>query len=284
VDRLHQVLVRFADLAAVETENADRLSSGIHREYECAVQPCFDGDRLLPHASVPSDIRDPQGLARLPDLSGQSDARDVRHFARALDIQIELRSGLAPGLCKTQSAGFVVDAEEPPALPVLRLANGADHGLERRGDAVGFGNRARHRVLEPEQLLGALALGDAASEAAVSGENSSTVERGNAGAREKVLRAVRVDQPHLEIAEGLAGIEQSAVFLPRAVERLLTELPARLSDYRRDGFGGIAVQEGPGKAVAGILFPVPVAGQFGDGAKARLAFARPFARLLRRGP
>src|SRR5439155_8411632 len=57
-----------------------------------------------------------------------------------------------------------------------------------------------------------------------------------------------------------------------------------LSDYRRDGFGGIAVQEGPGKAVAGILFPVPVAGQFGDGAKARLAFARPFARLLRRGP
>ena len=74
-----------------------------------------------------------------------------------------------------------------------------------------------------------------------------------------MLRAVRVDQPHLEIAEGLAGIEQSAVFLPRAVERLLTELPARLSDYRRDGFGGIAVQEGPGKAVAGILFPVPVA-------------------------
>ena len=147
MDRLHQVLVRFADLAAVESENADRFSSGIHREYECAVHPRFDGDRLLPHASIPSDIRDPQGLARLPDLSGQPDARDVGHFARALDIQIELRSGLAPGLCKAQSAGFVVDAEEPPALPVLRLANRADHGLERRGDAVGFRNRARHRVL-----------------------------------------------------------------------------------------------------------------------------------------
>ena len=147
VDRLHQVLVRFADLAAVESENADRLSSGIHRKYECAVHPRFDGHRLLPDARIPRDVCDPHRLARLPNLSGESDARDVGDFARALDIQIELRSGLAPGLCKAQSAGFVVDAEEPPALPVLRLANRADHGLERRGDAVGFRNRARHRVL-----------------------------------------------------------------------------------------------------------------------------------------
>src|SRR6267378_345530 len=258
VDRLHQMLVRFADLAAVERENADRLSSGIHRKYECAVNPRFEGDRLLPHTRIARDVRDPNRLARLPDLSGQSDPRGVGHFARALDKQFELRPGLAPGLRKAQSAAFVVDAEEPPALPVLRFANGADHRLERRRYAVGLGHRARHRVLEPKQLLGALALGNPASEASVSREDSCAVECRNAGRREKVLRTVLVDQSHVEIAEGLASVEQSAVFLPRSIERLLAELPARLSDYRRDRSGGPATHEGPGKTVTGILFPVPV--------------------------
>src|SRR4029077_10745556 len=118
-------------------------------------------------------------------------------------------------------------------------------------------HRARHRVLEPKQLLGTLALGDAASEAAVSRENSGAVEGRNAGRREKLL-PVLVDQPHVEIAEGLAGVEQSAVLLPRSIERLLAELPARLSDYRGDLLGGPAAHERPGKTVTGILFPVPV--------------------------
>src|SRR5207245_1592592 len=274
------VRLRPSDLAAFDSATADHLSSGIHRKYESAVHPRFDGDRLLPHARVPRDVRDPHRLARLPDLSGQSDARDVRQFARALAIKVELRPGLAPGLCEAQSACFVVDAEEPPALPVLRFANRADHGLERRCDAAGLRNRARYRVLEPKQLLRALASGDAACEAAVSGENSFAVKRRNAGRREKVLRAALVDQSHLEFAEGLARIEQSAVFLPRTVQRLLAELPSRLPDYRRDCFGGITAHTGPGKAVIRILFPIPVARELGDGAKACLAFARPFARLL----
>src|SRR5881396_3009674 len=52
---------------------------------------------------------------------------------------------------------FRVDEEEATALPVLRFANRADHRLERRGNAVGLRNRARDRVLEPKQLLRALA-------------------------------------------------------------------------------------------------------------------------------
>src|SRR6267154_733242 len=277
VDRLHQALVRLADFAAVESENADHLSFRIHRKDECAVHARLDGDRLLPHARVARDVRDPHRLARLPHLSGQSDTRGVGDFARALDIQVELRSGLAPKLREVQSAAFVVDAEKAAALPVLRFANRADHRLERRRDAVGLGHRVRHRVLEPKQLVRALALGDAAREAAVSRENSCGVECRDAGRREKVLLAVLVDYSQVEIPEGLASVEQPAVLLPRSVERLLAELPARLSDYPGDLFGGPAAHEGPGKAVAGVLFPVPVTRQLGDGAKARFVFARPFA-------
>src|SRR5882762_4228694 len=284
MNRLHQAFVRFANFAAVESENADRLSSRIHRKYECAVYARFDRDRLLRHARVPRDVRDPHRLARLPHLSGQSDARGVDDFARALDIQVELRSGLAPELCEVQSAGFVVDAKEPSALPVLRLANRADHRLERRRDAVGLGHRARHRVLEPKQLVRAPALGDAAREAAVSRETSCGVECRDAGRREKVLLAVLVDNSQLEIPEGLASVEQPAVCLPRSVDRLLAELPARLSDYPGDLFGGPAAHEGPGKAVSRVLLPVPVTRQLGDGAKARFVFARPFAGPPRSGP
>jgi len=75
VDRLHQALVRLADFAAVEGENADHLSFRIHRKDECAVHARLDGDRLLPHARVPRDVRDPHRLARLPHLSGQPDTR-----------------------------------------------------------------------------------------------------------------------------------------------------------------------------------------------------------------
>src|SRR5207247_8591613 len=62
-----------------------------------------------------------------------------------------------PGLCEAQSAGFFVAAGEATALPVLRFANRADHSLERRGIAVGLRNRACYSVLEPKQLLRALA-------------------------------------------------------------------------------------------------------------------------------
>ena len=75
---------------------------------------------------------------------------------------------------------------------------------------------------------------DVASRAGVSIASVSRVLNGQgspkAETRKKVLRAVLVDQSHVEIAEGLASLEQSAVFLPRSIERLLAELPARLSD------------------------------------------------------
>src|SRR5262249_20848726 len=156
VDRLEQVLVGLADLAAVEAEGAYDLAARCHREHERAVHPGLVCDRLARGARVAHDVGDPERLTGLPDGSQQPDSGLVGDLARALDVQIEFGAGLRPELVEAENSRFLVDAEEAAAIPVERAAHHADSRLETGRDAVRLHDAARHGVLEPQQLLGAL--------------------------------------------------------------------------------------------------------------------------------
>src|SRR5206468_2375157 len=138
------------DLAAVEGEHADRLPLRIDGKDEGAVHARPDCDGALRHARVPRHVGDPDRVARLPYLARDALTRFVGDALRALDVQIELRAPLGPGLGESQEAGPLVQAEKAPALPVLRFADRAYHRLESGGSAVGLRHAVRDRMLEPE--------------------------------------------------------------------------------------------------------------------------------------
>src|SRR5262249_57630115 len=68
----------------------------------------------------------------------------------------KLRPGLHTEHCEPPTPPRFVDAEEAPATPVEPLPPGADRRLETGRYADGVGDAQRDRVLEPQQLLGAL--------------------------------------------------------------------------------------------------------------------------------
>src|SRR5437660_3556709 len=85
-----------------------------------------------------------------------------RHLANFGDEVRERLLGNAPGLDAGYGLFPLVHAPARPAVPVERLADGLDDFRDGLGERFRFGEHARHGMLHPLALLGALALGDVA--------------------------------------------------------------------------------------------------------------------------
>src|SRR2546427_749984 len=167
----------------------------------------------------------------MPDPARQADARSIGKLARLCE---ELLDGIlrnAPGVGEAKRPGLVVPAEITPALPAFGLADRADGGLHCRGHAVGIGERPADRVLQGLQLLGALALGDGLADAAIALEGAGCVEYRLAAHADPDLPPGLVQPAQLQIAEGLARIEQRDVRGPVLLAHVVVlDIPASLSD------------------------------------------------------
>src|SRR5262249_11710435 len=126
-----------------------------------------------------------------------------------------------------------------------------------------FGHAARDEVLQAQELLGALLLGDVARHAAIADEAAAAIVRGLAAHGCVAHGAVGTGAPRNQIAERRAAFQERAVRVPAALD-LDTELPAPLAQRRaREGVvaAGAGAQLDAGEAVRGVLLPVPVVRQ-----------------------
>src|SRR4029077_4741659 len=122
-----------------------------------------------------------------------------------------------------------------------------------------------------------LAVCNAAADSAVSVESAGSIEYGSAAGFDELDVAFPAGESHLEAVIGLARVEQPAVIFPCAFDRKRVQVPAGFTD-RSLGIGfrrrTRIPSHDPGKPLLGILLPVPVARQLGDGAEALLALAQ----------
>ncbi len=182
----------------------------------------------------------------------------------------------APVRGAAQAAGAVIDFPEIGAVPGVGLADRPQRALQRFGNARGLGQAARHRMLEREQLSGALVLGDIPADADVTPEAASVLEDRLGAQRQPDHPAVVREALDLEIAEGLVALDLGAVPVPvrlRQVERGL--IPALAAEVGRQIHARLLRRAArhEGEAQLGVLLPIPVAGELAEAAEAEFARA-----------
>src|SRR5438552_2382953 len=153
VHRPQQPVLRLPDFAAVEGQNADRLTLGVHGKNESAMHALVAGRPRLRDAGVAGDVGDPERLSRLPRRACQADARRVVDVARFLDEPLDVGTGSAPGFAEPQHPGLLVRAEVPADIPAFGFAYSAHDRLYTDRGAVGDRDVPDHGVLEREKLL-----------------------------------------------------------------------------------------------------------------------------------
>ena len=166
-----------------------------------------------------------------------------------------------PELAEAQHTGLFVHPQVAPAFPALGLADGADHGLQRRGYVVCLGDAAGHHVLQSQQLFRALARGDVLGDAAIARE-APPVEHRLPAAADIPHFALVIDASGDEVCERLPRFEQGLVSVPAPViadrdrvkipacgPDVLLRIEARLPEARADE---------QGETVALVLLPVPL--------------------------
>ncbi len=273
---LEQARVRLAQAEAPEDEHAEPPPGARRREGEGAVQAAAPGERRGEHARVVAGIDGPDRLAGLEDGARESLAGSKRHGAAGLDEALDLRIGLGPRRLELQPRRALVEAEIAAAGPAFALADCAQHRSQPLDGVLGVRERTGHLVLEAQELLRALLRGDLPAHAPVADEPAvCRVHR--LAAHAKIARAaVALRAPHQHVVVGQAGGEELAVGVPAAFDVQAGLPPARADQPRaqlRIAAGHAAAFQ-PREAELGVLLPVPVRGEIGEAAKARLALAQ----------
>src|SRR6185436_2868656 len=270
---LEQPLVGLAHRLAGEAQHADDPVLRDDGEGDAAVQAGAFPHRAVLGAAIARRVVRPDRLAGFQDRAGDAFSRAKRHVARTYEELADQRIFHRPGVLEAQHA--VVDAEVAPARPAFGAANGADHRAQAARSVVGLGERARHLVLELEQHLAALLLGDVAADAAIAAEASVGAEQRLAAHAEVAQRAVGRGTPHQHVVERLALVEHRPVRRPSALD-LQVAVPAALSDQALPqafvAAGNLAALQAS-EAVFGVQLPVPVGGKVGQAAETLLAVA-----------
>src|SRR5258708_11016315 len=152
-------------------------------------------------------VADRHRCSRLPDGAHHSLAPLDSDLARTLDHGRDaLTVQRAPMLVKAQRAARFVQLPQLSAIPAFAFAYRAQRTLEREGDTAGPGKAGHHRVLEQEQLLGALLRRDIAPGAKVAAECAVCVEDRLAAERQPDRAAVVGGHLKLEHPEWLAPL------------------------------------------------------------------------------
>ena len=233
--RLQQPLLRLADLATIESEHADRLSSRHDRKENRPVQADVVCDALLHGAGVLIDIGDPQRLTRPPYAARQSYARAVGNRARRREKALDRLALNAPGLAETQDARGFVHEKVSAAVPALRFADRAEGRFEPCLKVFGIGEVARHHMLELQQLLRAPALGDVAR----NGDNDVSGRGAHRAGMclDQQLRSVLATVNALHHRRGQIAGEHPVVELGELLARLGEDV---LRAHRQQLFPGVA--------------------------------------------
>ena len=129
-------------------------------------------------ARVMRRVGDPDRLAGLPDHSGKPHAGLERGIGGALArARRGFHSGSRPALEGTQQRRGLVDTPEIGAVPTFAFGDAAQHRAHRLDDVGRLGHHARDGMLELQQLLDALFLGDVAPDPQVAAEPAVLVEQ-----------------------------------------------------------------------------------------------------------
>src|SRR5262249_21975510 len=137
----------------------------------------------------------------------------------------------APGVAEPYQAGCFVHAEVPPTIPAFRLADGADHGGEAGRRGVRFGQLARYRVLQRQQLFLAFGGADAPADAAITLELAIGVKNRFTGNRDPARAAVFGEPAQLEVVKRLVRLDYRAVRRPVLLGHIGSgKLPSPLAD------------------------------------------------------
>src|SRR6185369_13532429 len=102
---------------------------------------------------------DPLRLARFPCATHPPAADREREVAGVLEEFQHRGIRHAPKLDRAKDPGTFVDAPIAAELPVLRLANRANHGPEDLRRAFGSGKASRNLVLQAGERLRTLSFG-----------------------------------------------------------------------------------------------------------------------------
>ncbi len=153
--RSQQRLVRLAQLAAREGEDADhRIVEKHRREERCALARLRDA--LGPRGLRLLEVGDPAWLRRDDHVAQHAFRGDdlVGLVAVVVDrVPADARS--APARDQSRRADRILDAEEAGGLPLLAAADDGHDGLQDLAARRGLGEALGHFVLERHQRLGA---------------------------------------------------------------------------------------------------------------------------------
>src|SRR6266446_3306662 len=156
---VRQALVGRTRRAAGEAQHADDFRARAQRDQQRGAQTHLL-EQLVAYALGPGLLQivaDPQRFSRLPHGAHHPLAPPDSDLARSLDHGRDALKVLrAPMLVKAQRAAGFVQLPQLSAIKPLAFAYRAQRTLEREGDAAGPGEAGHHRVLEQEQVLGAL--------------------------------------------------------------------------------------------------------------------------------
>ena len=276
--RLPQALVGLADAPRGEFEYPGELSAGAHREQQRCLQAAFARELHAADARVLDRLGRPDRLARLPDRADQALPGTEGEAARAFDEALRARNaGRGPARILAQHVAGFVRRPELRAIPAEHLARRLQRAAQSLGRARRLGEAQRNRVVELEQLLDALLLGDVAADAAIAEEASLGIEHRLAADADVAARAVGEGAPHEHVAERRALLEHDLVRLPAALD-LDAGFPALLADQAvgaRLLFGRVAAHLDAREAQLGVLLPVPVGGEAEERRRARRGLAAP---------
>src|SRR6266851_5709943 len=160
---LQQRRIGIADFAAEEFQHGEGDVARQDRKGERTMQSGPGGEWGPLETFVPAHVRYPVRRAAHPHLPHQASmGRLKRELAHLGDEIGECLDGDGPGLDAGYGFFPLVHAPARPAVPVERLADGLDDFRDGLGERFRFCEHARHGVLHPLALLGALALGDVA--------------------------------------------------------------------------------------------------------------------------
>src|SRR5258705_360440 len=166
--------------------------------------------------------------------------------------------------------------EELRELQVVRLEAGqrviGDGGARLLDRGAQVADRAAHRALHRHGVE----LAAAGADAGVAGEGAVVVEDRLAGEPYPARLAAGHRALHLEVAERLVALEQRAVLGPVLLGEVERRTVPALAAEVRGSFqaGALAhLARHGGEAELRVLLPVPVRGEIGQAAKARLALA-----------
>src|SRR6185436_3235482 len=228
--RPQQALLGLAHAPGGEGEHRDDAPAGAHRKDQRVLQAGLARQVDATDAGVLRRVGEPHRLARLPNLADQAVAGPELDTARAIDEALRARhGGRRPRSEAAQHAVRLLERPDLGAIPAQHVARRLQRATEAIGRARRLGQAQRHRVVELEELLDALLLGDVAADAAIAEEAPLGIEHRLAADADVAPRAVGEGAPHQHVAERRARFEHDAVLFPAAFD-LDAGFPALLAD------------------------------------------------------